>query len=86
VVWFGVSLCLVLFSVLVTYLSDKTKNIPKTDLAMPSEESTCAVCNDSEGKTVMGEPCDMNMNHLPSLLTRQQTVTAFGRLDLKRRA
>ena len=77
------SLCLVLLSVLVTYLNDQTENIPKTDFAMSSEESTCAVCDDSEG---MGEPCDVNMSRLPSLLTRQQTVTAFGRLDLKRQA
>ncbi|KAF8336005.1 bromodomain-containing protein [Amanita rubescens] len=29
---------------------DLTKNIPKTDFAMPSEDSTCAVCDDSEGE------------------------------------
>lgn len=28
----------------------KTKNIPKTDMAMPSEDSTCAICDDSEGE------------------------------------
>ncbi|KNZ74979.1 Peregrin [Termitomyces sp. J132] len=29
---------------------DLTKNIPKPDLALPSEDSTCAVCDDSEGE------------------------------------
>ncbi|PPQ65251.1 hypothetical protein CVT24_011406 [Panaeolus cyanescens] len=29
---------------------DLTKNLQKTDLAMPSEDSTCAVCDDSEGE------------------------------------
>ncbi|TFY73186.1 hypothetical protein EWM64_g10827 [Hericium alpestre] len=27
-----------------------TKNIPKPDLAMPSEDSTCNICDDSEGE------------------------------------
>lgn len=29
---------------------DLTKNIPKQDFAMPSEDSTCAICDDSEGE------------------------------------
>ncbi|KAI0091425.1 hypothetical protein BDY19DRAFT_930368 [Irpex rosettiformis] len=29
---------------------DLTKTIPKPDLAMPSEDSTCAICDDSEGE------------------------------------
>ncbi|TBU24142.1 hypothetical protein BD311DRAFT_702623 [Dichomitus squalens] len=29
---------------------DLTKNIPKTDIALPSEDSTCAICDDSEGE------------------------------------
>ncbi|KAI0683939.1 hypothetical protein BC835DRAFT_1392543 [Cytidiella melzeri] len=29
---------------------DLSKTIPKTDLAMPSEDSTCAICDDSEGE------------------------------------
>ncbi|KAJ7582101.1 PHD-zinc-finger like domain-containing protein [Mycena floridula] len=29
---------------------DLTKNIPKTDFALPSEDSTCAICDDSEGE------------------------------------
>lgn len=29
---------------------DLTKNLPKPDLAMPSEDSTCAICDDSEGE------------------------------------
>lgn len=28
----------------------QTKNIPKPDFAMPSEDSTCAICDDSEGE------------------------------------
>lgn len=28
----------------------QTKNIPKSDYAMPSEDSTCAICDDSEGE------------------------------------
>ncbi|KAG1764685.1 hypothetical protein EV702DRAFT_105839 [Suillus placidus] len=27
-----------------------TKNIPKSDYAMPSEDSTCTICDDSEGE------------------------------------
>ena len=30
--------------------AEQTKNLPKSDLAMPSEDSTCAVCDDSEGE------------------------------------
>ncbi|KAG1812873.1 PHD-zinc-finger like domain-containing protein [Suillus subaureus] len=29
---------------------DLTKSIPKSDYAMPSEDSTCAICDDSEGE------------------------------------
>ncbi|TFK85272.1 hypothetical protein K466DRAFT_197390 [Polyporus arcularius HHB13444] len=29
---------------------DLTKNIPKSDMALPSEDSTCAICDDSEGE------------------------------------
>ncbi|THG96316.1 hypothetical protein EW026_g5492 [Hermanssonia centrifuga] len=29
---------------------DLTKNIPKPDMVMPSEDSTCAICDDSEGE------------------------------------
>ncbi|KAH8102212.1 PHD-zinc-finger like domain-containing protein [Cristinia sonorae] len=29
---------------------DLTKNIPKSDFALPSEDSTCAICDDSEGE------------------------------------
>ncbi|KAJ3858696.1 bromodomain and PHD finger-containing protein 3, partial [Lentinula novae-zelandiae] len=29
---------------------DLTKNIPKADFEMPSEDSTCAICDDSEGE------------------------------------
>ena len=36
-----------LFPLLIAF---KTKNLPKSDLAMPSEDSTCAVCDDSEGE------------------------------------
>ena len=28
----------------------QTKNLQKPDLAMPSEDSTCAICDDSEGE------------------------------------
>ncbi|KAF9465621.1 hypothetical protein BDZ94DRAFT_1189141 [Collybia nuda] len=28
----------------------KTKNMPKLDMALPSEDSTCAICDDSEGE------------------------------------
>ena len=30
--------------------AEQTKNLPKSDLAMPSEDSTCAVCDNSEGE------------------------------------
>jgi hypothetical protein len=33
-----------------TCLCLQTKNIPKPDLALPSEDSTCAICDDSEGE------------------------------------
>jgi NuA3 HAT complex component NTO1 len=33
-----------------TCLRLQTKNIPKPDLALPSEDSTCAICDDSEGE------------------------------------
>lgn len=33
-----------------TDLHSKTKHIPKPDLALPSEDSTCAICDDSEGE------------------------------------
>ncbi|RPD57252.1 hypothetical protein L226DRAFT_614349 [Lentinus tigrinus ALCF2SS1-7] len=29
---------------------DLTKNIPKSDMGLPSEDSTCAICDDSEGE------------------------------------
>ncbi|KAI0737339.1 hypothetical protein C8Q80DRAFT_1358849 [Daedaleopsis nitida] len=29
---------------------DLTKNLPKPDMALPSEDSTCAICDDSEGE------------------------------------
>ncbi|KAI0351350.1 hypothetical protein OH77DRAFT_1429898 [Trametes cingulata] len=29
---------------------DLSKNIPKSDMALPSEDSTCAICDDSEGE------------------------------------
>lgn len=29
---------------------DLTKNVPKPDMALPSEDSTCAICDDSEGE------------------------------------
>ncbi|THH02990.1 hypothetical protein EW145_g6627 [Phellinidium pouzarii] len=29
---------------------DLTKNIPKPDMALPSEDSTCAICDDAEGE------------------------------------
>lgn len=29
---------------------DLTKNLPKSDYALPSEDSTCAICDDSEGE------------------------------------
>ena len=28
----------------------QTKDIPKPDMVMPSEDSTCAICDDSEGE------------------------------------
>lgn len=31
-------------------ISFKTKNMPKLDMALPSEDSTCAICDDSEGE------------------------------------
>ena len=31
-------------------MKKQTKTIPKPDLAMPSEDSTCAICDDSEGE------------------------------------
>lgn len=34
----------------VSLRSFKTKNLPKPDLALPSEDSTCAICDDSEGE------------------------------------
>ena len=32
------------------YVHFQTKNLQKPDLAMPSEDSTCAICDDSEGE------------------------------------
>jgi hypothetical protein len=37
-------------SSVVTNIGLQTKNIPKLDLALPSEDSTCAICDDSEGE------------------------------------
>ena len=31
-------------------LCRQTKNLPKPEMAMPSEDSTCAICDDSEGE------------------------------------
>ena len=36
--------------VFVPELCRQTKNLPKPDMAMPSEDSTCAICDDSEGE------------------------------------
>jgi hypothetical protein len=38
------------FPVSVPELYRQTKNLPKPDMAMPSEDSTCAICDDSEGE------------------------------------
>ena len=35
---------------LTLYVDFQTKNLQKPDLAMPSEDSTCAICDDSEGE------------------------------------
>ena len=35
---------------LTLYVHFQTKNLQKPDLAMPSEDSTCAICDDSEGE------------------------------------
>ena len=35
---------------LTLYVLFQTKNLQKPDLAMPSEDSTCAICDDSEGE------------------------------------
>ena len=31
-------------------LCPQSKNIPKSDMGLPSEDSTCAICDDSEGE------------------------------------
>jgi len=38
------------FPEFVPELCRQTKNLPKPDMAMPSEDSTCAICDDSEGE------------------------------------
>lgn len=38
------------FKYLLILTCHKTKNIPKPDMALPSEDSTCAICDDSEGE------------------------------------
>lgn len=38
------------FSNLRSHSEIQTKTIPKPDFAMPSEDSTCAICDDSEGE------------------------------------
>ena len=40
--------CILMFWLGKSFL--QTKNIPKQDFAMPSEDSTCSVCDDSEGE------------------------------------
>lgn len=38
------------FLAFIPELCRQTKNLPKPDLVMPSEDSTCAICDDSEGE------------------------------------
>jgi len=38
------------FPAFASELCRQTKNLPKPDMAMPSEDSTCAICDDSEGE------------------------------------
>ena len=50
--WFDLVRCLLpslAVSLISSYLA-QTKNLPKPDLALPSEDSTCAICDDSEGE------------------------------------
>ncbi|KAI9451944.1 hypothetical protein BJY52DRAFT_1295769 [Lactarius psammicola] len=57
---------------------DLTKNIPKPDLALPSEDSTCAICDDSEGENtnaiVFCDGCNLAV-HQGQWLCRKCTVS-----------
>lgn len=47
--WFDLVRCSLIF-MKEKLMAEQTKNIPKPDMALPSEDSHCAICDDAEGE------------------------------------
>jgi hypothetical protein len=66
------------------YVHFQTKNLQKPDLAMPSEDSTCAICDDSEGENsnaiVFCDGCNLAVHQGNSMVYYLSSFSALNTL------